>query len=131
MLLIITAIVAAVWRGRRLGPLVIENLPVLVRASETMEGRARLYQKSAARQRAIDALRIGAISRLATICGMSRHASVEDVLRTVADVTGRPAAGIRTLLVDGVPTNDRELVELSDALAELERSTAEAVRPTA
>jgi hypothetical protein len=130
VLLVITAIVAAVWRGRRFGPLIVENLPVVVRANETMEGRARLYQKSAARQRAIDAIRIGTISRLATICGMSRQASVEDVARTVAEATGRELGGIRAVLLDDVPTDDRALVQLSDALAELERSTAEAIRPT-
>ena len=48
-----------VWRGRRFGPLVVENLPVVVRAGETREGRARLYQRSSARLRAADALRIG------------------------------------------------------------------------
>ena len=41
-LLVVAVIAAAIWRGRRLGPLVIENLPVTVRASETMQGRARL-----------------------------------------------------------------------------------------
>ncbi len=41
-------IAAAFWRGRRFGPLVVENLPVTVRASETMLGRARLYEKSRA-----------------------------------------------------------------------------------
>ena len=66
ILLLLVFLAAAFWRGRRLGPLVVENLPVVVRASETMEGRARLYQKSSARLHALDALRIGAIQRLAT-----------------------------------------------------------------
>ncbi len=49
LLLIVVFVAAAVWRGRRLGPLVIENLPVVVRSRETMEGRARLYQRSSSR----------------------------------------------------------------------------------
>ena len=42
----------ALWRGRRLGPLVAEPLPVVVRAAETTEGRARLYRRARARGRA-------------------------------------------------------------------------------
>jgi hypothetical protein len=129
VLLIITAIAAAVWRGRRMGPLVIENLPVAVRASETMEGRARLYQRGAARLRALDALRIGTIGRLATLCGLPRQASVDEAVSTVADLTGRDRGGIRQLLIDTVPTTDRQLVDLSDELQELERATARAIRP--
>ncbi|MCZ9344899.1 DUF4350 domain-containing protein, partial [Streptomyces sp. TRM76130] len=47
--LFLAAAVAALWRARRLGPLVPEELPVAVRASETVEGRARLYRKVNAR----------------------------------------------------------------------------------
>jgi len=98
-LLIVVAIAAAFWRGRRLGPLVIENLPVVVRASETMEGRARLYQKGAARLRALDSLRIGSISRLATQCGLPRLATVDDVIAAVAAITARDTTVIRSLLL--------------------------------
>jgi hypothetical protein len=129
VLLIISVIVAGVWRGRRLGPLVIENLPVTVRASETMEGRARLYQKGAARLHALDALRIGTVSRLATLCGLPRLASVDDVISAVASITGRDLAGVRSLMLDATPSTDRDLVRLSDALLELERATATAIRP--
>ena len=127
-LLIVAAIVAAFWRGRRLGPLVVENLPVVVRASETMEGRARLYQKGAARLHALDALRIGAVSRLATLCGLSRLATVDDVIAAVATVTTRDPAGIRSLLLTAEPRTDRDLVRLSDELLELERHLARAIR---
>lgn len=129
VLLVITAIAAAVWRGRRLGALVVENLPVTVRASETMEGRARLYQRGGARLHALDALRIGAISRLATRCGLPRLASVNEVVFAVAGVTGTSAGDIRALLVDDVPSSDADLVRLSDALLELERAVATATRP--
>ena len=129
VLLAITALTAAVWRGRRFGPLVVENLPVVVRASETMEGRARLYQRGGARLHALDALRIGTVSRLATTCGLSRTATVTEVIDTVASVTGRPAHDIRSLLIDTVPANDRDLVRLSDALLQLERETVAATTP--
>jgi hypothetical protein len=128
-LLVITFIVGAIWRGRRLGPLVVENLPVTVRASETMLGRARLYQRSSARLRALDALRVGSVRRLASLCGLSRTASVDDVVASVASATGEPVGGIRRLLIDAVPATDAELVVLSDELLELERDVASAVRP--
>ncbi|MBK4346409.1 DUF4350 domain-containing protein [Lacisediminihabitans changchengi] len=130
VLLIITALTAAIWRGRRFGPLVIENLPVVVRASETMEGRARLYQRGAARLHALDALRIGTVSRLAAACGLPRTATVTEVIDAVAGITARPAHDIRSLLIDTAPTNDRDLVRLSDALLELERAAVTALTPT-
>ncbi len=129
VLLVAAAIAAAVWRGRRMGPLVVENLPVVVRASETMEGRARLYQRGAARLRAIDSLRIGTVGRLATLCGLSRLSSVDEVASAVAEVTGREIGSVRSLLLDAVPRSDRELVALSDGLLELERATDRAIRP--
>ncbi len=115
-------IAAGIWRGRRFGPLVVENLPVTVRASETMEGRARLYQKSSARLRALDSLRIGTIARLARSCGLPRLATVEEVVAAVAPLTGRPVTEVRGLLIDRHPASDAELVVLSDELLELERN---------
>jgi hypothetical protein len=95
-----------------------------------MEGRARLYQKGAARLRALDALRIGAVSRLATQCGLPRLATVDDVIAAVAAVTARDPAGIRSLLLTAEPHTDRELVRLSDELLELERAVTRDIRPS-
>jgi hypothetical protein len=128
-LLAIVVVVAAFWRGRRLGPLVIENLPVTVRASETMEGRARLYQKGAARLRALDSLRVGTIDRIAVQCGLPRVAIVDEVIAAVASLTSSDIREVRSLLLDETPRTDRDLVRLSDRLLELERSVASAVRP--
>jgi hypothetical protein len=121
LLLAVTALAAAFWRGRRLGPLVVENLPVVVRASETMEGRARLYQRSSARRRALDALRVGTVSRLASALRLGRAASVDDVAWAVAERTGRDSEQVRRLLLDADPATDAELVRLSDELLVLER----------
>lgn len=129
ILLVVVFIAAALWRGRRFGPLVVENLPVVVRAGETREGRARLYQRSSARLRTVDALRIGAIGRLAGHVGLPRTSTAEDIADVVAAVTRRDRARVRALLIEAVPTTDAQLVELSDALAELENATAAAVHP--
>ena len=129
VLVVLVFIAAAVWRGRRFGPLVVENLPVVVRASETMEGRARLYQRSSARLRALDALRLGTITRLARTCGLASSATVDEVVSAVAAAVRADRRGIRSLLVDADPRSDAELVQLSDRLRELEVATAAAVRP--
>jgi hypothetical protein len=44
--LVVAALVVALWRARRLGPVVREPLPVVVRAAESVEGRARLYRRA-------------------------------------------------------------------------------------
>lgn len=129
VLLVLVTVAAAVWRGRRFGPLVAENLPVTVRASETMEGRARLYARSNARLRALDALRVGAVQRLAGQVGLSRLATLDEVIVMVAALTDRPSGEVRLVLVDAIPATDAELVALSDRILELERATARATSP--
>ncbi len=122
ILLIAVFVAAAIWRGRRFGPLVVvEPLPAVVRADETMRGRARLYARAGARLRAIDAIRIGAIRRLARACGLPSSASVAEVVAAVAGATGRTPSSLRILLVDGLPGNDRDLVRLANELDALER----------
>ncbi|WP_345396592.1 DUF4350 domain-containing protein [Nonomuraea salmonea] len=43
----IAVLVTAFWRGRRLGPVVAEKLPVVVRAAETVEGRGPALPRQA------------------------------------------------------------------------------------
>jgi Domain of unknown function (DUF4350) len=129
LLLAITALFAAFWRGRRMGPLIVENLPVVVRASETMQGRARLYARSSARLHALDSLRIGSVGRLGKACGLPSLASLQEVSDAVAALSGRDPADVHRLLFDARPTSDRELVQLSDALIALEKSVTRATRP--
>jgi hypothetical protein len=129
-LLGLVAVAAAFWRGRRFGALVIERLPVVVRASETLEGRARLYQKASARTHALDALRVGTLDRLAKLCGLPTRATVDDIIGAVASHTGRPLGEVRALLLDETPATDSRLVRLSDDLASLETEVASATRPS-
>lgn len=131
LLLFVSGLAAAFWRGRRLGPLVVERLPVVVRSRETVEGRARLYQRSGSRLRAADALRIGTIGRLAPTLGLSRLATVDEIASAAASALGRPLGEIRALLVDTQPGSDADLVRLSDDLARLEAAVTAAVRPDA
>jgi hypothetical protein len=130
LLLGAAALAAAVWRGRRFGPLVVERLPVVVRADETAEGRARLYQRADARGHALDALRVGTVDRLASTLALGRLASVDDVVAASAAALREDPAAVRRLLLDDRPRTDRDLVELAGRLAALERRVARAADPT-
>jgi hypothetical protein len=127
-LLLTAAIVAAFWRGRRFGPLVIENLPVVVKTTETMEGRARLYARAGSRLRAIDALRVGTLRRIADGLALGRGAGLDDIITAVAAITFRDARALRRLLLEDEPGTDRELLQLSDQLRALEEHIARRVR---
>jgi hypothetical protein len=126
LLLIAAVIAAAVWRGRRFGPLVIENLPVIVRAEETMEGRARLYQRSSARAHAIDALRIGAVGRIAARCRLPSTAQAGEVADAASTLLDADPYAVRGILLDAPVNTDADLMRLSAQLEELERAVAAA-----
>ncbi|MER7816949.1 DUF4350 domain-containing protein [Streptomyces sp. NPDC096153] len=121
--LAVAAVLAAVWRARRLGPLVSERLPVAVRASETTEGRARLYRKANARDRAASALRQAARIRIAPLLGVAvadAH-SPEALLPAVSAHLRDGDRGLRTLLFGPAPADDAALIRLADQLDALER----------
>ena len=110
------AIVVAFWRGRRLGPVVPEPLPVIVHAAETTEGRARLYRRSRARDRAAAALRESALGKLHQAHGIPRRAEPAAVVSTVAARTGRDPAMLYELLYGQPPVDDAALMFLSHEL---------------
>jgi len=127
VLLLLSALVAAIWRGRRFGPLVTERLPVTVRANETTEGRARLYAASGDAPHALDELRRAARGRLVRALGLAAHTPVEQVADAVADRLGADRAVIRGILFSVTPATDRELVAASDRLRDLETSVRAAL----
>jgi Domain of unknown function (DUF4350) len=109
-------LVLAFWRGRRLGPVVPEPLPVIVHAAETTEGRARLYRRSRARDRAAAALRDSAVGKLQDAHGIPRRAEPGAVIATVAARTGRDPAMLYELLYGPAPADDSALQSLSHEL---------------
>lgn len=121
LLIYLAGFATILWRGRRFGPLVTERLPVTVPANETLEGRARLYDASNARLRALDSIRVGTISRLAELSGVGPGASTEDVIAATAGLAEVPREHAHRVLLSGEPRSDRELVDLANAVAELER----------
>jgi hypothetical protein len=119
--LVIAVLLAALWRSRRLGPLVSEPLPVVVRASETVEGHARLYQSRRARGRAAAALRAALLRRVIPAVGLSRGSPPEAVTAALAARSGLGAARISTMLFGPAPASDAALVTLAEDLDDLER----------
>ncbi|MFG2729689.1 DUF4350 domain-containing protein [Streptomyces canus] len=123
--LFFAAALAALWRARRLGPLVPEKLPVAIRASETVEGRARLYRKANARDRAATALRSTTRTRLAPLVGVpvtQAHAP-EALLPALSAHLHRDGDGqsLHSLLFGPPPGDDAALISLADQLDALER----------
>ncbi len=139
----IALVVIGFWRGRRLGPVVTEPLPVVVRAGETVLGRARLYAAARARDTAAEALRTGSRARLAGLVHLDPHATPEALVMAVASRTGWEPAVVSALLYDGSPASgygaatvsaarsdrasagDAALVRLADELDRLESQTKE------
>ncbi|MFI0968262.1 DUF4350 domain-containing protein [Streptomyces sp. NPDC021080] len=121
--LFVAAVLAALWRARRMGPLVPERLPVAIRASETAEGRARLYRKASARDRASAALRSATRTRLAPLIGVppaQAHAP-ETLLPALAAHFDGDSGALLPLLFGPPPRDDAALVSLADQLDALER----------
>ncbi|EGX56596.1 secreted protein [Streptomyces zinciresistens K42] len=123
--LFIAAALAALWRARRLGPLVPEKLPVAIRASETVEGHARLYRKADARDRAAAALRSATRTRLAPLVGVpvSQAHAPEALLPALSAHLHHRGDGQapHALLFGPPPRDDAALISLADRLDALER----------
>ncbi|MFI5509752.1 DUF4350 domain-containing protein [Mycobacterium sp. NPDC051804] len=115
----------AVWQGRRLGPLVAERIPVVVRASETVEGRGRLYRSRRARDRAATALRTATLQRMLPRLGLSTSAEPPAVVQAVAQRSGQHAQTLAHTLFGPPPQSDDDLVHLARELDNIERQVAQ------
>lgn len=121
-LLGLVAVAVMLWRGRRLGPLATEPLPVVVKAVETTQSRGRLYRRVGDRAHAARALRRAARDSAATALRLP-PGDVAAVVRALAEHTGRPPEELERLLRDdaAAPTTDHELTALASDLAALDR----------
>jgi Domain of unknown function (DUF4350) len=123
--LCLAVVLLAFWKGRRVGPLVAEELPVVVRASETVEGRGRLYRSRRARDRAADALRTATLQRLVPRLGLGPNAAPPAVVDTVVGRCGENPESVRHALFGPPPATDDDLVNLAHALDNIERQVAQ------
>ncbi|HEY1133015.1 MAG TPA: DUF4350 domain-containing protein [Nocardioides sp.] len=127
-LVVITVVATMLWRGRRLGPLASEPLPVVVRAIETTESRGRLYRRGGDRRHAAQALREATRHRLAVLVGSTRHAPAPTVVHEVARRSGWPVEQVGLLLDPAapLPEHNDQLVEFAHRLRDLEREVRRA-----
>ncbi|MDQ6642649.1 MAG: DUF4350 domain-containing protein [Actinomycetota bacterium] len=110
-----------IWRSRRLGPLVHEPLPVVIRAAESTESRGRLYRKTRDRDHSGAILRRATRRRLADRLALpGGDALVPDLAVAVAQRSGRDLDAIHRLLSDAPVPNDSALAELGRELLRLE-----------
>jgi Domain of unknown function (DUF4350) len=116
----VAVLLTAAWRARRLGPLVAEPLPVVVRAAETTEGHARLYKASRSRGQAAQALRAAVAARLIRALGLPADAGTEIIAAEVAARTSLSQGQARQLLSGLAPATDADLVRLATELDAME-----------
>jgi Domain of unknown function (DUF4350) len=116
--LAVAVALAALWRARRLGPVVTEDLPVVVRAAEATEGRARLYRKANARARAAESLRQATRERLAPLVGVppSLAHDAGTLVTAVTAHSGTSGPNALSLLFGPAPGDDEALIRLADEL---------------
>jgi hypothetical protein len=120
--LLVALVLTVLWRGRRFGPLIAERLPVVVRASETVEGHARLYQSRRARARAAAALRDAMLSRVRPALGLTTDAPADAVIDGLAARSSLDRIRIAAITYGSPPPpTDADLVRLARELDDLER----------
>ncbi|WP_287930242.1 DUF4350 domain-containing protein [Arthrobacter sp.] len=122
--LLLVALIGMLWRGRRHGPLVTEPLPVIVKASETVTGRARLYQDAKAQDTAVETLQRATLTRLAQRLRLGTGAAPSAVVDAAAAHTGRPREDLEALLITDIPLNDKQMLAMAAQMAALEEEVA-------
>jgi hypothetical protein len=109
--------------GRRLGPLVVEPLPVTIKALESTTSLGRLYERARDRDHAADLLAAGSARRLGPLLGLGDSESARaDLIAALADRTGRRTedlAGLFSHPRTRIRT-DADLVALAQDLHRLE-----------
>lgn len=118
--LALVAVLAVFWRGRRLGPLVVEPLPVVVKAAETAEGRARLYHDARAVDHAAEVLRAGTLVRLASSLRLGPDAGAAAITDAAARHLDRAPESVAAVL-DAGPRAEADLVRWAQQLDRLEK----------
>lgn len=122
MLAMYAAVLAALilWRGRGLGSVVTESLPVVVKATETTRGRGRLYRRHRTHAHAATSLRAGTVARISGLLGLARWSGADDVVQAIARATGRPTEQIHWVLYSPPPQDEAALAALAEALDTME-----------
>ena len=114
-------VVLIIWRGRRLGPLIREDLPVVVPAHETDQGFASLLQRNSDAAFAARSLRGASVARIAVVCGLPRTTPADIVAGELAQRLAEPQEPIAAILYRQSISSGADLADLRMRLTELER----------
>jgi len=120
-LLLAATLAAMLWRGRRLGPLVVEPLPVVVKAVESTQGRGRLYRRVRDREHAAGVLRAATTRRLATRLRLPPDGALPSLVEAVARSTRSDPRAVQDVLAGRPVPDDTALIRLAADLAALEK----------
>ena len=120
--LLLAVVLLALWRARRIGPVVVEPLPVVVRATETVEGRARLLRAARARGAAATALRSATLERVRDRLGIATDDTRAAAVESIARKSGWAAADVDRILYGPQPEDDATLLLLTSELDQLDRA---------
>lgn len=128
---------AMLWQGRRFGPLVVEPLPVTVRADETETSRGRLYRAARDQQHAADALRAHTRARWRARLGVSPVVGDDELVDLLLRhlTATRPERRftrdeLHALVHDGPVADDRGLTRLAAGLAALDTQDTQDTQDT-
>lgn len=121
VLVSVSVVLLMFWRGRRLGPLVSEPLPVVVPAVETTLSRGQLYRRARDTARTAEVLRVASRHRIARYLGLSPTTDPAQLSTEAARAAALDPAGVRALLVEAPVLDDDELVRTAKELQTLER----------
>lgn len=119
-LVAVSVLALVLWRGRRLGPLVTEPIPVVVRAAESTRSRGQIYRRTRDRQHAATVLVEASRRRLAETLRLPRGSTADAVVTAVAARTGRDPRAVHEMLAVPLVGKDSQLVELGQRLNQLE-----------
>jgi hypothetical protein len=120
-LLAAAVLATMLWRGRRLGPLVVEPLPVVIKAVESTQGRGRLYRRVQDRSHAATILRDSTTRRLLSHLRLPAGTPLERLAGAVAEASDADPRLVYDALADRPVHDDRGLARLAADLAALER----------
>jgi len=118
---VVAAVLLALWRGRRFGPVVEEPLPAEVPGSRLVRAVGDLLRLSGDSSAAARTLRGDLRREVADVVGAPIALPVEDLVALLVARTGLPVEQLRDALVDSLVDGDDELVRLARTIEEVHR----------
>lgn len=113
-------VIYAMWKGRRLGRPVSEEMPVEIAGSELTEAVGGLLRRSGSPGSAAEVLRCETHRELSRSLGVPLGGDPAALVSAVAARSGRDPGALHALLFGGAISTTEDLISLSRSLDELE-----------